>query len=94
MKKSFEVLNIKCGGCANTVKKKLADKFGDIDVNLDTMPRIVTVDINNDEDEEYLKSTLRSLGYPLVGDNVGSLEKMGLKAKSFVSCAIGKMTQE
>ena len=30
MRKSFEVLNIKCGGCAGTVKSKLKDKFPDI----------------------------------------------------------------
>jgi copper chaperone CopZ len=94
MKKSFEVLNIKCGGCANTVKKNLSSRFEDVDVNLEVMPRIVTVDIKNDEDEKFLVETLKSLGYPLADEETSSMEKVGLKAKSFVSCAIGKMTQD
>ena len=58
------------------------------------MPRIVTLDIKNTEDELILKETLKSLGYPMCSEETGSLERVGLKAKSFVSCAIGKMTQE
>jgi copper chaperone CopZ len=94
MKKSYEVLNIKCSGCANRVKQALSEKFENVDVDLEKMPRIVTVDINNEEDEEYFKDTLKSLGYPLASDETGSLEKVSLKAKSFVSCAIGKMSQD
>ena len=29
MKQTFEVINVKCGGCANTLKSKLKDEFGD-----------------------------------------------------------------
>jgi len=92
MKKSFEVLNIKCEGCANTIKKALSSDFEYIDIDLTKEPRIVTVDIKSDEDEEKLKTILRSLGYPLKDDNLSKTQEIGLKTKSFVSCAVGKFT--
>ena len=45
MTKTFQVLNVKCGGCANTLKTKLEPIFGEIEVNLDIMPREITLDI-------------------------------------------------
>jgi copper chaperone len=92
MKKSFEVLNIKCGGCANTVKTKLQDLFPDIEVNLDTEPRIVSATIDSPEQETLLLQTLKTLGYPSIHEDLGSIESGFLKGKSFVSCAIGKMS--
>lgn len=94
MIKSFEVLNIKCGGCAGTVKSKLKDRFPDIEVNLDNEPRIVSATINSQEDEVYLLQTLKSLGYPSIHEELGGFEGALLKGKSFVSCAVGKMNQE
>ncbi|MBV5279329.1 MAG: heavy-metal-associated domain-containing protein [Campylobacteraceae bacterium] len=94
MIKSFEVLNIKCGGCAGTVKSKLEDRFPDIEVNLDNEPRIVSATINSQEDEVYLLQTLKSLGYPSIHEELGGFEGALLKGKSFVSCAVGKMNQE
>ncbi len=92
MIKSFEVLHIKCEGCANTIKKALADKFEDIEIDLSKEPRIVTVNIESQEDEKRLKEILRKLGYPLKIDELGYLEEKTLKAKSFLSCAVGKFT--
>ncbi|WP_200762252.1 heavy-metal-associated domain-containing protein [Nitrosophilus alvini] len=94
MKKSFEVLNIRCEGCANTIDKKLRDKFPDIKIDLGCEPRIVTVDIKSEEDEEFLKETLRTLGYPLKDDKKDLLSSTGMFAKSLVSCAVGKITLE
>lgn len=94
MKKSYEVFNIKCGGCAGTVKSKLKDRFPDIEVSLESDPRVVSATINSDEEEKYLLQTLKSLGYPSIHEDLGGLEGALLKGKSFVSCAIGKMSQE
>lgn len=94
MKKSYEVYNIKCGGCASTVKSKLKDRFPDIEVDLDHEPRIIRATISTPEDERYLLQTLRSLGYPSVNEDLGSVEGALLKGKSFVSCAIGKMSSQ
>jgi len=90
MKKTFEVENVKCGGCANTLKNKLQSAFGDIDVDLDVMPRKITLDVEDTQIED-LKTQLRSLGYPLTTDELSTFQNVGAKAKSFVSCAIGKM---
>lgn len=94
MKKSYEVLNIKCGGCAGTVKSKLKDRFPDIEVSLESDPRVVSATIENEEDEAYLLKTLKSLGYPSIHEDLGGLEGALLKGKSFVSCAIGKMNSD
>ena len=90
MKQTFEVENVKCGGCANTLKNKLKDTFGDVSVDLEVMPRKITLEIEENQLED-LKAQLRSLGYPLSSDELSTLQNVGAKAKSFVSCAIGKM---
>ncbi len=90
MKQTFEVLNVKCGGCANTLIKSLKEEFGDVEVNLELHPRQITLDIE-DSKKEALKLKLRSLGYPLTSDELSGFEKATTTAKSFISCAIGKM---
>ena len=90
MKQTFEVLNVKCGGCASTLTKSLKEEFGDVEVNLDVHPRQITLDIQ-DEQKEALKLKLRGLGYPLSDDELSGFQKATTTAKSFVSCAIGKM---
>ena len=39
MKQTFEVINVKCGGCASTLKTSLAEEFGEVDVNLEVEPK-------------------------------------------------------
>ncbi|MCK9162357.1 MAG: heavy-metal-associated domain-containing protein [Arcobacter butzleri] len=88
-KQSFEVNNVKCGGCANTLKKGLKSEFGEVEVDLEKFPRVITLLID-DTKIDTLKSKLRSMGYPLVTDELSTIENIQTKAKSFVSCAIGK----
>ena len=90
MKQTFEVHNVKCGGCANTLTKSLKDDFGSVEVDLSVNPRKITLDIEDNQIEE-LKLKLRGLGYPLVTDELSGFEKATTTAKSFVSCAIGKI---
>ncbi len=90
MKQIFEVHNVKCGGCANTLIKSLKDEFGEVSVDLEVQPRKITLDIENEKLED-LKLKLRSLGYPLTSDELSGFEKATTTAKSFVSCAIGKI---
>ncbi|WP_456403188.1 heavy-metal-associated domain-containing protein [Hydrogenimonas sp.] len=91
MLKCYEVANIRCEGCANTIKKALSPRFGDsVEVDLSVMPRKVTAEIKDETDEELFISTLRKLGYPLVNDDITNIEGAVMKGKSFVSCAIGK----
>ena len=91
MKQTFEVINVKCSGCASTLKKSLAEEFGEVDVDLDVMPRKITLDID-DNNMISLRNKLKSLGYPMADEDLNTLEKIGTTAKSFASCAVGKMS--
>ena len=90
MKRTFQVQNVKCSGCANTLREKLAETFGEVEVNLEVEPREITLDIDEERIDE-LGSALKQLGYPFVGEEMGFVDTASTKAKSFVSCAIGKI---
>ncbi|WP_201352951.1 heavy-metal-associated domain-containing protein [Hydrogenimonas urashimensis] len=91
MLKTYEVANIRCEGCAATIKKALSGHFGNsVVIDLSVMPRKVTVEIGDNAEEEILISSLRKLGYPQVDDEISNIESAVMKGKSFVSCAIGK----
>jgi len=89
MKQTFEVLNVKCEGCAATLKTKLYDEFGEVEVNLDVNPRKITLDID-DKDIDKLSFALKNLGYPFISEEMSFVDSTSTKAKSFVSCAVGK----
>lgn len=84
----IEVENIKCGGCANTIKSRLQgmDGVGEVVVDIDV--GVVTVE-TDDAKRQTIVDRLASLGYPEAGTTEG-LGAMTAKAKSFVSCAIGR----
>jgi copper chaperone len=85
----ISVENIKCGGCANTIMSKL-DAMDVIDsCAVDIENGIVTIDGDAVHKEEVTKLLL-SLGYPESGTAEG-LKAAKAKAKSFVSCAVGRM---
>jgi copper chaperone len=85
----ISVENIKCGGCANTIMSKL-DAMDVIDsCAVDIENGIVTIDGDAAHKEEVTKLLL-SLGYPESGTAEG-LKAAKAKAKSFVSCAVGRM---
>ena len=88
MNRSFEVLNIRCNGCANSIKKALKEKFGEVQIDIEN--KKVTLHIESVEDEELLRDTLRKLGYPLKDENLTTFQNIGLKAVSVASCSIGK----
>lgn len=89
MKKTFQVENVKCGGCANTLMTRLKEEFGVVEVNLDLQPREITLEIEN-ERIEALREELKKLGYPMSDEKLSFMDSNTTKAKSFVSCAIGK----
>ncbi len=90
MKRTFKVNNVKCGGCAGTLTKALEKDFGEVEVNLEVEPREITLHVE-DEKLKELTLKLRSLGYPLTTDSLSTFQTVGTTAKSYVSCAIGKM---
>jgi copper chaperone CopZ len=93
MLKTFEVDNVKCQGCANTIKSALEkDGFSDISIDLSCEPRQVTISITDEAQVAQLRATLRKLGYPFSDEEINFGEAAKLKAKSFVSCAVGKFS--
>jgi copper chaperone len=90
VKKTFEVENVKCDGCANTLKKKLLNDFGEVEVNLDVFPRQITLDIK-DDDINKLREILKFIGYPMSDEKLDAIDNITTKAKSFISCATGKL---
>lgn len=86
MKAEIHVENLKCGGCASTITKGLLSIKGVENVEIDVEKSIVSISTTNTDLEE-VKSKLSKLGYPETGDKNTLLQK----AKSYVSCAIGKI---
>jgi len=90
MKKTLQVENVKCGGCASTLANKLEKEFGEISVNLEVHPREITLEIEEEKMQD-LTLALRGLGYPLSTDELGLVQTASTKAMSFVSCAVGRI---
>ena len=82
----FHIENLKCGGCAATIKKGISgiDSVEEVRVNVETSE--VTVS-HSENVVEAIKEKLSKLGYPETGDKNTVLHK----AKSFVSCAVGRL---
>ena len=89
MKALLEIQNLKCNGCANTIITKLSDLKGIQDVKVDNETNTVTFDYENQGNLTETIDLLSKLGYPEVGDK----NAITTKAKSFVSCAIGRMNR-
>ena len=92
METTIAVENIKCGGCANTITKTLSESFEGVVVDIENGN--VTAILKDESEQEALKTQLRKMGYPPVGESGGFVESNMLKAKSFVSCAVGRMSSE
>lgn len=86
MKTDIQIENLKCGGCAATIKKGILALEGITEVDIDIEKSIVSVTSENDTIEE-VKTKLSKLGYPETGDKNTVMHK----AKSFVSCAVGRI---
>lgn len=89
MQHIIEVENIKCGGCANTITGKLSKLEGVDAVQVEIEAGRITVEAP-DAARAQLVTTLLASGYPEKG-SVEGIKAAKAKAKSFVSCAIGKM---
>ncbi|PIE50150.1 MAG: heavy metal transporter [Flavobacteriales bacterium] len=80
--------NLKCGGCASTITKKIAEIEGVSDVSVSVENAEVSFTTSEDEIIEKVKQKLADLGYPESGTN----NTIKHKAKSLVSCAVGKIS--
>lgn len=87
MKYTITIQNLKCGGCANTVRNTLEkiEVLKDITIEVDKS----TVNFSSHDATiiPLVEKKLLEIGYP----PVGSKNSVITKAKSFVSCATGKI---
>jgi len=83
----LKVENIKCGGCANTIVKKLSSIDGVSNLEVDIENQEVKFDAESELQVEGVVKSLADMGYPLEGEGTGFQ-----KAKSYVSCMIGKIS--
>jgi copper chaperone len=83
----IRVENIKCGGCMNTITKELLSIDGTSNILIDNENQIINLDAS-EELRPTILQMLHKLGYPEVGHN-NIIEK----AKSYMSCAVGRMTK-
>lgn len=88
--RTIEIVNLKCVGCVNTVKKGLLSLEGIDQVEVDLEASKVTIFTDEEAVFALAKEKLSKMGYPEIGDANTLLHK----AKSFVSCATGKMGVE
>jgi len=82
------VENIKCGGCANSIRKALSAIEGVGGVEVDIERGEVCVE-GDEAARAAVAERLLELGYPERGTASG-IGSAAAKAKSFVSCAIGR----
>jgi len=87
---AVEIDNLKCGGCAKTIVKGVSAIGGVHSVEVDHLTNTVRVEASAHL-REAVVSKLKDMGYPEHGSVTG-LDRGIATAKSFISCAIGKMS--
>jgi copper chaperone CopZ len=80
------VANIKCNGCATTIKNELLKMQGVKSVEVDVENDSIDLSYENIQ-RDLIISKLYSLGYPEATEKNGLL----LQLKSYTSCMIGKI---
>jgi copper chaperone len=86
----IHVENIKCGGCEKSIIKGLTSIEGLSNIVIDQEQQMVSV-VADESLREALVAKLKSMGYPEHG-SVSGLDAGLANAKSFVSCAIGRVS--
>jgi copper chaperone CopZ len=89
MIQEITVENIKCGGCMNSIKTALQKIVNVQEVNIDKESGIISISNDLPVDREKVVNQLAKMGYPEKGNN-----NLFQKAKSYVSCAIGNLSDK
>ena len=90
MKATIIVQNLKCGGCARTITNKLSELENISEVQVFTNTSTVSFAYEDSSDALNVKDKLKDLGYP----SIDSKNTLASKAKSYLSCATGKMSKQ
>ena len=88
MEKIFEIQNLKCGGCAKTITSRLSGMAPISNVSVNMVDQSVTFSYKNETDVSVVKEVLKKLGYPVVGNT----NTVTTRAKSYISCTIGRIS--
>jgi copper chaperone len=92
MEKSIILIdNLKCSGCEGSITKALKKIEGVSMVKIDAENDTIEIEHRPSVAREKLVAQLKQLGYPEQG-SVSGVDALLTEAKSYVSCAIGKMT--
>ena len=86
-KKSLIIQNLKCGGCANTIIKNIAKIEGVSQVSINQEESSISFLSTNMNIDKTVKIKLKTLGYPVIDEENSIVNK----AKSFISCAKGRV---
>ena len=89
MKKvNFFIQNLKCGGCENTIRRKLSEIDGLSNIEINHESSEISFDSSSDSIMEVAKNLLSKIGYPTIDSDNSTFQKL----KSYASCAIGRVT--
>jgi len=86
---TISIQNLKCGGCAATIIKKIKEVEGVTTVEVDVEQSEVKVELASESLLDKVKARLSQIGYPTLEEE----NTFGKKAKSYVSCAIGRVSK-
>lgn len=81
-------MNLRCGGCANTITTKLEVLEGVEAVQVNIEKSEVIVNHLENMTQDIIIDRLKELGYPLEGEENGAMSKV----KSLKSCMVGKLS--
>lgn len=88
MKTELILQNLKCEGCASTILKTAVSIEGISNPKINSSKSLLTVDFMSHNALMKLYLKLASIGYPVEGETNTIIDK----AKSYVSCALGKFS--
>ncbi|MGV0959346.1 MAG: heavy-metal-associated domain-containing protein [Limnohabitans sp.] len=86
----IEIENLKCGGCERSILNGLGAMEGVRGIAVDREKQTVQV-LASPDMRDAVTDKLRAMGYPEKG-SVSGLDAGLANAKSFVSCALGRMS--
>jgi copper chaperone CopZ len=89
MNTTLAIQNLKCGGCANTIITRLSSIDGLDNVKVDNEADTVSFDYTGEASLNESIELLSKLGYPVEGEK----NPLSKKAKSYVSCAVGRINK-
>jgi copper chaperone CopZ len=90
MTENIIVANLKCGGCASSIKNKLKELHGIDSINIDLDSNNITIIHQGIVNRDIITAQLKAIGYPEATEENGLL----LQLKSYASCMIGKLSSD